>query len=350
MDAALAPQPNFLSRERTVASADIQSLARAAGGARHSSVHRHGLWLFRLLAAAVADHWRRAAEGMRRNARAFRDARRHRLRLEDQLAGLDVHAVLRLSGLLGGGLRPLAGDGRTPQGRSRGGLLLVRRPAHLGARRLSPSDLDAVDRLRRDRRHWPRAWIYLARLDAHQMVPRPARPGDRSRHHGLWRRRDDRRAARRPADELLCHAGFAGRLADLRDARGDLFRLHGRRRAQLPGAVRRLGAGRIHAARGGQERHGDASSCASRRRMEDAAILAALGRALSQRVSRHRRSGHGLADAAGSLRRQTDRPGHGVRSAQRRSEKADRGDRGGLHRPLEPVQHRRAHRLGLGVR
>ena len=241
---------------------------------------------------------------------SFRHARGDRLRLEGQLAGLDLHAVLRPARLLGGGLRPLAGDGRPPQGRTRGGLLLVRRPADLGARRLSPSDLFAVDRLRRDRRHRPRAWIYLARLDAHQMVPGPARPRDRPRHHGLWRRRDDRRAARRPADGLLCDAGFARRLADLRHARGDLFRLHGRRRAQLSGAARGLGAGRLHAARGGQERHGDASPCASRRRMEDAAILAALGRALSQRLRRHRRSGHGLADAAGSLRRQTDRPGH----------------------------------------
>lgn len=40
----------------------------------------------------------------------------------------------------------------------------------------------------RDRRNrsWP--WLYLAGLDADEMVSRSAWPGDGPRHHGLWRR------------------------------------------------------------------------------------------------------------------------------------------------------------------
>ena len=40
----------------------------------------------------------------------------------------------------------------------------------------------------------------------------------------------------------------------------------------------------------------------------------------------------------------------GFDTLDRRPEEADRRHRGGLHRPPEPVQHRRAHRLGLGLR
>ena len=39
--------------------------------------------------------------------------------------------------------------------------------------------------------------LHLAGLDPDQMVSRPARHGDRHGDHGLRRRRDDRRAARR---------------------------------------------------------------------------------------------------------------------------------------------------------
>ena len=58
-------------------------------------------------------------------------------------------------------------------------VLLVRRPADLGDRRhLSPA-LDAVARLRRDRRHRPWARLHLAGVDADQMV---------SRTGAAWRR------------------------------------------------------------------------------------------------------------------------------------------------------------------
>ena len=83
-------------------------------------------------------------------------------------------------------------------------------------RRLHPSALAAVARLRRDRRHRPRPRLHLAGVDAGQMVPRPARHGDRHGHHGLRRRRHDRRAAGQPADELFQDPDLGRRLADLR--------------------------------------------------------------------------------------------------------------------------------------
>ena len=52
-----------------------------------------------------------------------------------------------------------------------------------------------LSRLRRARRLRPRHRLHLAGLDADQMVPRPARHGDRHGHHGLRRRRVHRLAA-----------------------------------------------------------------------------------------------------------------------------------------------------------
>ena len=68
----------------------------------------------------------------------------------------------------------------------------------------------------------------------------------------------------------------------------------------------RLAARRLDAA----ERKQDddlAASRPSRRRAQDAAVLADLVGADAERVGRHRRDRHGLADAAGDLRRQADR-------------------------------------------
>ena len=47
-------------------------------------------------------------------------------------------------------------------------------------------------------------------LDADQMVPRPSRHGHRFRDHGLWRRRDDRCAARRVANGRTASNGIPG--------------------------------------------------------------------------------------------------------------------------------------------
>ena len=95
-------------------------------------------------------------------------------------------------------------------------ILLVRRAADLGRRRLYPSALADVARLRHHRRRRPRPRLYLARLHAHQMVPRPPRHGDRHGHHGLRRRRHDRLAARDLADETFRHSDLGRRLGNLR--------------------------------------------------------------------------------------------------------------------------------------
>ena len=76
-----------------------------------------------------------------------------------------------------------------------GGLLRVR------ARRVHASDLAAVAGLRSHRRHRSGPGLHLAGVDAHQMVSGSSRHGDRPCHHGLRRRRHDRRAAGRSADE-----------------------------------------------------------------------------------------------------------------------------------------------------
>ena len=73
-------------------------------------------------------------------------------------------------------------------------LLLRRRLSRFGARRVSASDLAALSRLWRDRRHRARARLRVAGVDADPLVPGPPRHGDRHGDHGLRRRRDDRRA------------------------------------------------------------------------------------------------------------------------------------------------------------
>ena len=167
------------------------------------------------------------------------------LRLEDFDAGVDVHAVLRLPGPGRLAVRRLARARRSAQGRYRRGGLLVRRPGHLGAGRLHPPDLADVDRFRRHRRHRPGPRLYFARLDPDQMVPGPPRHGDRHGHHGLRRRRRDRRPAGRQADEALRHGELGRRLGNLPGPGRDLLRLHGLRRADLPRARHRLEAGRL---------------------------------------------------------------------------------------------------------
>ena len=118
------------------------------------------------------------------------------LRLEGRQLGWMFTLFFVFLGVVGGDLGRLAGAGRSAQGRGRRRAMLVRRAADLGARHLRPPAVDPVARLRRDRRHRPRSRLHFAGLDPGQMVPGPARHGDRHGHHGLRRRRHDRRAAR----------------------------------------------------------------------------------------------------------------------------------------------------------
>src|SRR6266851_5556840 len=88
----------------------------------------------------------------------------------------------------------------------------------------------------------------------------------------------------------------------------------------------------------------------SQRRAQDPAILADLGGALPERVGRHRRDRHGLADVAGDIRRQTDWIARRrLQRAERRAEGNHRRDCGWLRRNAVAVQHRRPGVLGVAV-
>ena len=97
--------------------------------------------------------------------------------------------------------------------------------------------------------------------------------------------------------------------------------------------------------------HDHPASGASERRAQDAAVLADLVGALPERLRRHRRHRHGLADAAGDLCRQADRAsGACLQRARHLAEGGDRRHRGGLRRAIVAVQHRRPLLLGVAVR
>ena len=104
--------PGILDKERIDRGRWLQSLAGAAGRALHSSVHRHGLRLQRVLAAAVACDRTDSAEGVSRHY-ACPGTVHDDLRLESREHGLDVHAVLRrarrLAAALWGGWLERAG-------------------------------------------------------------------------------------------------------------------------------------------------------------------------------------------------------------------------------------------------
>ncbi len=177
---------------------------------------------------------------------------RHELRLEDQHARLDVHAVLRLPRLVRGGVRTLARARRAAEGGRGRRVLLGRRVPPLGPRRASPSDLAPLARLRRDRRMRARPGLHLAGLDAHQVVSRPPRHGHRHGDHGVRRRRDDRGAAGRSPDEALRHGHLGRRAGDLRHHGRDLLHRHAGGRLRLSGAAHRLEAGGLGSRRSGR--------------------------------------------------------------------------------------------------
>ena len=305
-----ASTPRLLDKERTIAAPGFNRwLVPPAALAIHLSIGMaYGFSVFWLpLARAIGIHEPATCA----DAGIPRPRHVHALRLAGLDARLDLHLVLRAARLVRGALRPLARARRAAQGGLRRGALLVRRPLHLGFRRPCPPDLADLARLRRHRRHRPRPRLYLARIDAHQVVSGPARHGDGTRHHGFRRRRDDRRAARGPAHEFLRRPGVRRRLADLRRHGSALPGLHDAGCLWLSPAAARLAACRLRAARERQSPD-DRASRARQRGDSHAAVLAAVGRALPQRQRGHRRDRHGLADAAGSLRRQADRRAGGA--------------------------------------
>jgi hypothetical protein len=89
----------------------------------------------------------------------------------------------------------------------------------------------------------PRHGLHHPSLHAHQVVPGPARHGDRHGHHGLRRRGDDRRAAGSEAHDAFRDTDLGRRDRDLSGARGRLLRVHDGRSARLPSAPLRKPAG-----------------------------------------------------------------------------------------------------------
>ncbi len=124
------------------------------------------------------------------------------------------------------------------------GAVLRRRLPDLGARRLPAQSLDRLSRLRRGRRHRPRPRLHLAGLDPDQMVPRPARHGDRHGDHGLRRRRLHRLAAVGLADGAFLDTDPCRRRRDLHRPRHRLFLLHDGRRRDRARYRRRAGSRR----------------------------------------------------------------------------------------------------------
>ena len=118
----------------------LQSLAGAPGCARDPPVHRHGLRLQRVLAAAVEGCRRSRTLGAAPPApRSLPSCSSPTCDWKVSHARLDVHAVLRVSRLVGRAVRRLARARRTAQGRPGGDALLVRRPADRGVRHSHPS-------------------------------------------------------------------------------------------------------------------------------------------------------------------------------------------------------------------
>ena len=192
----------FLDRERTIATAGFNRwLVPPAALCIHLCIGMaYGFSVFWLPLSRALGLKR--AEGVPRHD-AGAGALHHHLRLEGRQHGLDVHAVLRAARHCRRGMGRLARARRAPQGGLRVGAVLVRRSLPRRDRRLHPSTVAVVAGLGRDRRHRSGSRLHLAGVDAGEMVPRPARHGDRHGHHGLWRRRHDRRAAGEPADELF---------------------------------------------------------------------------------------------------------------------------------------------------
>ncbi len=187
------------------------------------------------------------------------------------------------------------------QGRRHRGGLLGGGPRRR-ARRVRPPDLAPLARRGRPRRRRARPRLPVARLHAHQVVPRPARHGDGDGHHGLRRRRHDRLAPRRPAHEALRHADLRGRRRDLRHARRRVLRRDDGGRDGLPAPAAGVAAARRGDA-GRAEGDGDARPRPRAGRPSHAAVLAPVGRPLPQRQRRDRHPRHGLPDASRGVRR-----------------------------------------------
>ena len=176
----------------------VQSLAGAAGGAGDPSLHRHGLWLFVFwlpMTRLVANPDATACAAQSFGAALFTTTCNWSVPDVTPIFAIFI-AVLGLSAAIWGGWLEHAGPRKAGFIAALcwgGGLVLL---GVVGFAASAVAGVSGVGGLRRR----PGAGLHHAGLDADQMVSRPPRHGHRLRHHGLWRRRDDRRAARGLAD------------------------------------------------------------------------------------------------------------------------------------------------------
>ena len=167
---------------------------------------------------------------------------------------------------------------------------------------------------------------------------------------GGWR--DDRLAAGGSADAALRHphVGGCGRPLLVTLAL-DLSGGHAAGRLRLSRAARR--AGRLPGwtpPPPSTATTQDHAACERGPRVRHSAVLAAVGRAVPERERRHRRRGHGLADAAGSVRRQAAGRRWRAGAAGHRPARAGGHHRRGVRGAAVAVQHLRPHLLGIVLR
>ncbi len=155
-------------------------MARPAGGARGAPLHRPGVFAQRLQSSDVE-----APRGERSGAR--------RLATHDD--GVDVQHRVRRARSLGVHVGDVARARRPAQGDVRRGAVVRRRLRRRGDWRRAPHPPDPLRGLRALRRGVG-ARVHLARVDAHQVVPRSTRHGHGDGHHGVRRRSADRLAPR----------------------------------------------------------------------------------------------------------------------------------------------------------
>ncbi len=235
--------------------AGLQSLDGAAGSARHSSLYRHDLRVFRVPPAVVSRD--RYHEGCRLSGGHDRlgPALHHDLRLAGGGSRLDLLDRHRHARRIGGRVRRLARKERAAQGRCHCRTVLGWWLSDFGLWHPRPSALDAVARLGRHRRHRSRPWLYLPRLDADQMVPGSARHGDGHGDHGLRRWCADRCAACQQSHHAFRQPDQCRRHGDVRRHGRRLFRLHDGWRAWLSRPAEWLAARGLDAAGSRRTRH-----------------------------------------------------------------------------------------------
>ena len=219
--------------------------------------------------------------------------------------------------------------------------------------------------------------LHLAGLDAHQMVPRPARHGDRHGHHGLRRRRHDRLAARHHPDERL--QGGAYTFARALHGAQHTLAWTGFRTATDVGVWQTfvamaaiyfvfmlIGAFGYRLPPAGWQPEGWTPPANGNRmitsnnvHLKDAhktpQFWLLVAHPVHERVGRHRHHRRGLAHAAGDLRRRSSSAQSGARLPRPQEGRgAARGSgcrrRRRLRRPHLAVQHLRPHRLGVVLR